>query len=125
MTRGKSLPNLFETAIAFVGTPARAYCVVFGGLIIVSVGLISLYFIPRQQIVLPAAEESIRVKSSSDHIQEKNISAMRANFILSRSFSSTLPIISCRRTALAAWQRRNITGTATKKGRCLSEIIAA
>jgi len=35
-------------------------------LIIVSVGLISLYFIPRQEIVLPSAEERIRTKSNSD-----------------------------------------------------------
>jgi hypothetical protein len=60
---------------------------------IVSVGPSILYRIPRQQIVLPKAEEIIISSSSIDHAQKKSISAAQASFNFGQSFSSNLLII--------------------------------
>jgi len=75
------------------------------------VGLSSLYRIPRQQIVLPKAEETIKDKSNSDHAQKKRMSAIEAALIFCKSFFRSFLIIFWRNIALLIWPAKNTTGT--------------
>jgi len=103
----------------------KAYRSGLGVFMIVSVGPRSLYFIPRQVMVLPKAEEMIKNSSIRDQSQEKKMSAVRANLISWRCCLSNFPIIFWRSIALAAWHSRNTMGTAMNRGRFGSPILAA
>ena len=67
---------------------------------------------PRQQIVLPKAEEKTKSSSSSDHAQKARMSAACATVALSSCFSSNLLIIRWRRIAWKSWLAKNTMGTA-------------
>jgi hypothetical protein len=96
---------------------------------IVWVGPRSLYRIPRQQIVLPKAEDNIRTSISGDQSQKNAISTTAATFSFGQcSSSSFLAIPSCLSIALASCATKNRMGTRIKIAKCrlsICDFVAA